>query len=244
MTPNIFNPYRYAGGVTCADPFDDSGANWTNDATTNKIQIDTVSYPDQLAWVALSDSQGEVAYRTICGETLDNSKWYMNFNMKFVAGTDDQACFVINCCSNSDTLNKNDGYGGGATVDVIGTYFNSDGNDDASRYILYKDGSSTWVRTGENTGHNGKIVMEQGVGTLYHQLSRQTSTLSKLSIFNNSDFTDDYDYDATYPSPITQTVPSTVIDLDTWQTVSFGDGTGRLVNLQLKDLQMYDGVLP
>ena len=232
-----------ASTVTCADPFDDSGANWTNDATTNKIQIDTASYADQLAWVALDDSQGEIAYRTICGETLDNAEWYLNFNQKFVAkDPTDQACFVIENCSNSTAMNKDDGYGAGANVDVLGLYLHSDVAVAAKNYLLYKDGSDAWVKSANAGG--GAIKMETGRGTLYFQHSRQSSTSQKLSIFNTSDFTDDYDFDATFKSPITQTIPSTVQNLTTWQSLSFGDGTGYEISQQLKDLQMHDGVLP
>jgi len=244
LPPTIFNPYRFAvGGVTCADPFDDSGANWTNNAATNKIQIDTVSYPDQLAWVGLDDIQDQIAYRTICGETLDNSKWYVNFNQKFVAkDPTDQACFLLENCSNSTAMNKNDGYGAGATVDVLGLYIHSDIAVNAKNFLLYKDGSNAWVKSANAGG--GAIRMEAGRGTLYFQHSRESATSQKLSIFNSSDFSDNYDFDATFKSPITQTIPSTVIGLNTWQTLSFGDGTGYEVSQQLKDLQMYDGVLP
>ena len=229
--------------VTCADPFDDSGTNWTNSATTNKIQIDTVSYPDQLAWILLEDEQGQIAYRTICGTTLSNTQWYMNFNQKFTGGAA-QAAFIIQCCSNSTAMNKDDGSGTGADVDCLGMYFHSDVNGYGRNHLLYKDGSDAWVKSPNADGSSMK--MEQGRGTLYFQQSRQSATLQKMSAFNNSDFTDDYDFEAGQASPIQQTIPSTVQNLTTWQSLAYGqtDSTTYPISLQLKNLEMHNDVLP
>ena len=236
------------GGVTCADPFDGSGANWTNDATVDDIQIDTVSYPDQLAWVNLEDYQGEIAYRTICGETLDNGVlgWYMNYNQKFTGGAA-QACFIIQCCSNSTAMNLGGaGTGTSADVDCLGMYFHSDVNGYGRNHLLYKDGSDAWVKSANAVGSS--MRMTQGRGTLYFQQSRQTETVQKMSAFTDSDYTVNYvdpSPDA-QSSPIQQTIPSTVQNLTTWQSLAYGqtDSASYPISLQLKDLQMYNGVLP
>jgi len=232
--------------VTCADPFDDSGTNWTNDATTNKIQIDTVSYPDQLAWILLEDEQGQIAYRTICGTTLSNTQWYMNFNQKFTGGAA-QAAFIIQCCSNSTAMNLGTlGTGTSADVDVLGMYFHSDVNGYGRNHLLYKDGSDAWVKSDSGTGSS--MRMTQGRGTLYFQQSRQSATLQKMSAFTDSDFTDNY-VDPSVDdqgSPIQQTIPSTVQNLTTWQSLAYGqtDSTSYPISQQLKDLEMHNNVLP
>jgi len=223
-----------AAGATCSDDMSDTSL-WTK--TSSDIIINGVAHPDHLFWNQLSDEADNYAHRTICGETISNTTWYCNFDQKMLTGSAaNQATFPLEQCAGSTIMNKT-----ASDTDTIGVYF--DGGADPGKKLCYKDGTGLVTTAGNGSGERMKVPM----GTLiYYQISRQTSTETKLSAFTDSDRTAEFvSSPAGFSSPTTFTVPSTVQGIDTWQSASYGDGTyGAGINLTLTNLALFDGVIP
>ena len=205
----------------------DSSTGWTQQGTQVNINDDFADHVGGDPSTQASSAQR--VYRSF-GKTLDDEKWYAQFELTGTAVTDYNQTWVFHL-----TTGTRDPYNYDGDVDGIGVQA-GDPNGAGSGFFIRGWSHHTVTSSGNTDG----TLLTGSLGTTYYcTLSRESSTSCKLSVRTGSHTGS---HISGSPDTFTSSGIGTIVDINTIQHAVFRSGdTGRTLTWKLTNTKIVNG---